>query len=179
MEISLQELLTPVPGYELWDYLAYAIFAFSLIGMLASGGEINPMISILMAVIMVGAIIEKTYALGYIFGPANQTHEFYVQEHLNQFWSMLIRAGMFAFSIVAVVQSTKKATRGPALLLVLLTLIYGLGRWYDSQRGAISGIGFIMTEPHTAVAQGSVGVLLLVDSAYRGYCRWLRRIYRH
>lgn len=176
MEISLQEVLSPAAGYEMWDYLVYIIFALSLIGLIVSGAETNPMLSIFMAIVMVGAIIEKTYALGYIFGPSGQTHDFYVQEHLNQFWSMLIRAAMFAFSIITVVQAKKGATRGVAILLTLLTLAYGLGRWFDSEYQNL-GI-YIITKPHAVVAQGSVGLLVIWESASRSYRHWRRRIDR-
>lgn len=175
MEISLQEVLSPVPGYETWDYIVYVIFALSLIGVLASGTETNPTISLFMAVILVGAVTDKAYGLGYLFGPPDATHSVYVQEHLNTYWSMLMRGAMFAAAAISTINAQKRATTIIAGLLTLIIFGYTIARWFDSQQAALGIQLYIIREPHLVFMQGSIGITLLIDS---GYGFWSRRINR-
>lgn len=175
MDISLQEVLRPVPGYETWDYIVYVIFALSLIGVLASGTETSPTISLFMAVILVGAVTDKAYGLGYLFGPPNATHSVYVQEHLNSYWSMLMRGAMFAAAAIATINAQKTPTRITAGILTLLIFGYTIGRWFDSQHAALGIQLYLTREPHMVVMQGSIGISLLIESGYR---YWRRRINR-
>lgn len=177
MDISLQEVLRPVPGYEIWDYIVYVIFALSLIGVLASGTETNPTISIFMAIVLVGAVIDKAYALGYLFGPPNATHAVYVQEHLNSYWSILVRGAMFAAAALSTINGQKRATKITAGVLTLLIFGYTIGRWFESERGNLGIRSLAMIEePHTYFMQGSIGITLLIDSGYRFWSRRINRL---
>lgn len=176
MDISLQEVIRPVPGYETWDYIVYVIFALSLIGVLASGTETSPTISLFMAVILIGAVTDKAYGLGYLFGPPNATHSVYVQEHLNSYWSMLMRGAMFAAAAISTINAQKTPTKLTAGILTLLIFGYAIGRWFDTQRGNLGLQSLsMMPEPYMIVMQGSIGVSLLIDSGYRF---WRRRVNR-
>ncbi|MCI0711375.1 MAG: hypothetical protein L0154_14575 [Chloroflexi bacterium] len=173
MQISLQEVLSPVPGYETWDYIVYVIFALSLIGVLASGTETSPTISLFMAVILVGAVTDKAYGLGYLFGPPNATHAVYVQEHLNTYWTMLMRGAMFAAAAIATITAQKRATKLSAGVLTLIIFGYTIGRWFEAERGNLGLQSLSMIpEPHMFFMQGSLGVSLLIESGYRFWrCR--------
>ncbi len=122
-------VLQPVEQYFIWDIFAYVIFALALIGIIVSGDD-DASIAGFFAFILVGAVMDKTYALGWILEPETSTLQMRIDTHQSVFWVMLVRALMFALSMMGIMTSKKKAPRALFVLLTILTLIYALGRWW-------------------------------------------------
>lgn len=139
---DLLVVLQPVEQYYIWDIMAYVIFAFALVGLMASGDD-NASVAIFFAIILAGAALDKTYALGWILEPETATLDARIDSHQSIFWVMMIRAAMFIASMMGVVQTKKKFPRVLFVFLVIITLAYVLGRWWSSD-----GQAFINSRSH-------------------------------
>lgn len=175
--ISFQEVLSPYPGQETWDYALYGIIALALVAVILSSTDTKTLISIFVGYALVAAIIDKTYAVGFIVEPEGTPHAIRVATHLNTFWVVIMRALMFALPAVAAFQTENGKIAAASGLLAFVCLIYTLGRWFDAEYENLPLV-WIIHDPQTALVQGSAGVLLLGDLARRGYRRWLGGIDR-
>ena len=61
-------VLRPVDQYFVWDIIAYIIVVLGLIGLIISGDD-NATIAGVFAFIFMGAVIDKTYAVGWFLEP--------------------------------------------------------------------------------------------------------------
>jgi hypothetical protein len=125
-----------VPGYELWDYFAYVIFALALIAMVVSG-EDNLMTTLFLGFVIIGAVMDKTYAFGYIVEEQTAPLAVRVDAHINFFGTLVMRALLFSLPLIAAFQTKNKRTRTLAGLLAFLGLVYALGRWYAEQASGL------------------------------------------
>lgn len=142
MDINFREVLAPVPGYEIWDYFAYAIFAFSLIAIVLAGDDTSTLTTILFGVVLIGAIFDKIYFLGYMLDtglPPNVTPtlEIRVATHVNSYWSIVMRGAMLFCVALATSQTKSKRARVVGMLLILMVFAYALGRWWDQDGSSI------------------------------------------
>jgi hypothetical protein len=179
MEISLSEALSPAPGQELWDYFLYGIIAWALITVLVSSVDTNTTVSLFVGYALLAAIFDKTYAFGYFFEPEGTSQAVRIDSHLNTFWTILMRALMFALPLMAAFTTKIGRVRFTAGLLSLIALVYTLGRWFDQESGNLPFLSWIVdTDPQTVWVQGSVSILVAGELAGRWYHRWLGRIHR-
>lgn len=123
-------VLQPVEQYQIWDIIAYVIFGLALIGLMVSGDD-NATIAGIFAFILMGAVIDKTYAVGWFLEPNTSTLQMRIDTHIGTFWVMIMRGLMFAFALIGIMTSKKKWPRTIFILLTIILFVYSLGRWWD------------------------------------------------
>lgn len=128
-------VLQPVEQYQIWDIMAYIIFGLALIGLIISG-EDEAIIPAVFAFALMGAVIDKTYAVGWFLEPNTATLQMRIDTHLATFWVMIMRGLMFSTSMMGIMSAKKKGSRTVFIILTLLLLVYTLGRWWDQDGAA-------------------------------------------
>lgn len=140
-------VLRPVEQFRTWDILAYVLFGLALLGLIISGDE-GVQVTGAFAIILMGAMIDKTYAIGWILEPDTATLQMRINTHIGTYMVMLMRAAMFGVTMLGIMTTRKKWPRILFVILMVLTLGYTMGRWLDQDGAAFfqsRGIGYILT----------------------------------
>lgn len=182
MDLTIQDVLKPVPGHEIWDYIVYGLFILGLVTLFALGEKGSQRDTIMVSVAIFICVLDKAYAWGYIMdpqgvfpqGPGGEfTRQQRIDAHISHFGTYAMRVLLFSLPIVVAAQTKAKAGRALAGLMAIAGAIYSFGRWYDEQRnaGGSSGVVWMITEePQVLMAHGSF-LLALGELFCRRYLR--------
>lgn len=182
MDLTIQDILKPVPGHEIWDYFVYGLFVFGLITLFALGEKGSQRDTIMISLFIFICVLDKAYAWGYIMDPSGTfpqgpggeyTRQQRLDAHIVHFGTYAMRVMLFSLPIIVTAQTKAKAGRFFAGALSIAGLVYSFGRWYDEQRnaGGSSGISWILTEePQVLMAYGSF-LLVMGELLCRRYLR--------
>lgn len=186
MDLTIQEVLKPVPGHELWDYAIYGLFVLGLIALFALGEKGSQRDTIMISLAVFICVLDKAYAWGYIVDPSGvfpqgpggeYTRDQRITAHITHFGTYAMRVLLFALPVVVAAQTKSKSGRVFAGLLFIAGAVYSFGRWYDEQRNSSgsTGLSWLLTEePQVLLAHGSF-VLALGELLCRRYLGINRR----
>ena len=130
-----------------WDLALYWIFIINIVVMMMQpeGSAFTTLLGIL---VLVSAVIDKTYGFGYMFDPGPYSPK---QCHEEVFiGTYLIRVAMFVAPLAIAGSTTNPKSRGVAVLAGISGGVYMFTRWYFDQRDitttaiTCSYIGFFM-----------------------------------
>ncbi|MBN2302941.1 MAG: hypothetical protein JXQ72_00600 [Anaerolineae bacterium] len=142
-----------------WDIFLYLIFFLNVITLMILPDGSPAIYTMILIGVLMSAVIDKTYAFGYMLNPTYYTPE---ECHGEIFiGTYLIRALMFAGPLMLAGTTDKGSIRFLTIVAGILGAVYMFARWYFDQR-EVSSLE-IMCE--------SVGMLLVF-----GRLVWRRRL---
>lgn len=130
--------LGPNSGEMMWNISLYGIFLFNIIVLLIIPDG-DSMHTLLIIVVLMCAIIDKTFAFGY-FVLDNPTEAQAIKCHTEDFiGTYLIRAYMFIGPWIVAGSTSDGKVRGLAIIAGIGGMAYSIGRWLLEQREAGEG----------------------------------------
>jgi hypothetical protein len=119
----------------MWDLALYWLFILN-IALLMMQGEGQALASLLLMIVLVSIVIDKTWGFGYMLDPGPYTP---VKCHEEIFFgTYLIRVAMFVFPLMIAGMTHNPKSRGVGILAGISGGIYMFGRWYMEQRNSTS-----------------------------------------
>lgn len=162
---QMAQSLGPNTGDLLWNIALYIIFGINLLMlfMLPDGSTLQTFLSIL---VLIAAVLDKTYGFGHILDPSPYTPEYYHEQVF--IGTYLIRVIMFVAPLTIAGSTREGSVRAVAIVAALVGVGYAFYRWFRDQRdNPTTDIGYLDLE---IMAQSVVMLATLGGSALRR--RW-------
>lgn len=124
--------LGPNSGELLWNISLYSLFFLNIILLLLipDGDSMHTMLVI---VVLMGVIIDKTFAYGYFLAEPETAVKCHTEDFIGTY---LTRAYMFIGPWIVAGSTSEGKVRGLAIIAGIGGLAYSIGRWFLEQREA-------------------------------------------